>query len=281
MKNSETSSCKPAGASAISEAVVKTADISLGWPDSEIIRRVVSDRDCSAYYDISTNEKLSHGTEDLFQVISQMKRRFVWDVNSKLPSKLDANHAFICGQTFDHEDCLWQRREIRGGSENIFAFGVKELLERNCLHIHRLRQDFVAALHKQRRAIPNAAVHYSDESRLAEVEIINKRRLLGKKHLTKEIAEFQPLCAGNYYISVRVARCCAALLLDEDALNLTKKVEEERDKFSKNHPNALGDTQLIQNALYFSAEVLTNDAGAKQMARYCGLKPANEFLVSV
>ncbi len=266
----------------IAEAVVKTAEICLSSPEGEVLRRGIWDlEDGSAYYDMNTNEKLPYGEEDLFQVISRMERRFVWDVTSTLPSKLDLKHAFIVGQTFDHEDSFWLRPEVKGGSESIFAFGVTELFGRRCLHIQRLRGNVVAALYKRRKTIPNAVAHYSAESRLAEVSVIMESYFWGKDRLTKEISDLEPYCAGGFHISVLLARRCAALLLHEDAPRLKTKVDEEWEKFSENHPNVLGDTQLIQNALYFSAEVLTKDEGAKQTARYCGLKPLNEFLVHV
>lgn len=266
----------------IADAVVKTAEISLSSPEAEVLRRGISDlEDGSAYYDINTNEKLPYGAEDLFQVISRRERRFMWDVNSSLSSKLDCKHAFIVGQTFDHEDSFWLRAEVKAGSESIFAFGVTELFGRRCLHIQRLRRNVVAALYKQRKTIPDAVAHYSAESRLAEVSVIIESYLWGKDRLSKEIADLQTYCAGGYHISVLLARRCAALLLHEDVPKLKPKVVEEWKKFIENHPNVLGDTQLIQNALYFNAEVLTKDEGAKQMARYCGLRPVNELLVSV
>lgn len=266
----------------IASAIVKTAEICLSSPEAEVLRRGISDlEDGSAYYDINTNEKLPYGVEDLFGVISQMQRRFVWDVNSTLPSTLDSNHAFICGQTFDHEDCFWLRPEVKRGSDSIFAFGVKELFGRDCLHIQRLRKHVVAALYKGRKTIPQASAHYSRESLRAEVGVIIESYLWGKNRLIEEISELRPYCASSYHISVLTARRCAALLLHEDAPRLQPKIDEEWKKILESHQNVLGDTQLIQNALYFNAEILTKDEGAKQMARYCGLKSVNEFLVSV
>ena len=276
--------CDPADAAnfrsaEIAEAIVKTAEICLSSPEAEVLRRGISDlEDGSAYYDINTNEKLPYGSEDLFRVISQRQRKFVWDVNSTLPSQLDSEHAFICGQTFDHEDCFWLRPEVKAGSESIFTFGVKELFGRDCLHIQRLRKNFVTALYKRRKTI---TAHYSDESRREEVAVIIESYLWGKNRLVAEICELQSYCEGSYHISVLTARRCAALLLHEDAPRLKPKIAEEWKKVFKNHRNVLGDTQLIQNALYFNAEILTKDEGAKQMARYCGLKPVNEFLVCI
>ena len=270
----------------IAEAVVKTAEICLSSPEGEVLRRGIwALEDGSAYYDINTNEKLPYGEEDLFQVISRMDRRFVWDVNSSLPSELDGKHAFIAGQTFDHEDSFWLRPEVKGGSESIFGFEVSELFGLRCLHIQRLRRNVVAALYERRKTIPDAIAHYSTESRTEsrqkEVRVIIESYCWGRDRLIKEISDLQPYCPGSYLKSVQAARCCAALLLHENSPKLKLKVCEERKKFSENHPNVLGDTQLIQNALYLSAEVLTKDEGAKQMARYCGLWPVNELLVRV
>jgi hypothetical protein len=266
----------------IAEAVVKTAEHCLRSAEGEVLRRSISDlEDCSAYYDINTNQTLPFGAEDLFQIISRMERRFVWDVNSHLPPTLDAKHAFILGQPFDHEDSFWLRAQVKGGTENIYAFGVTELFGRHCLRIQRLRKNVVAALYKWRNTIPAPMEHYSSESRSTEVLNIIESFSWGKDRLVRDISDLRPYCTGSYHISVLAARRCAGLLLHEDAPKLKPKVDEEWEKFSENHPNALRDTQLIQNALYFNAEVLTRDEGAKQMAKYCGLKPVNEFLVTV
>lgn len=279
--------CHPADAcqlqsAEIAAAVVKTAEICLSSAEGEVLRRGISDsEDCSSYYNIDTNQKLAFGSEDLFETISRMERRFVWDKNTNLPPTLDAKHAFILGQTFDHEDSFWLRTEVKGGNESIFEFGVRELFDRHCLQIQRLRKNVVAALYRRRKTIPVAVVNYSSEARLAETLVIRESLAWGKERLAAEISDLRQNCPGCYLISVLTARRCAALLLLEDTPKLKLKVAEERKKFSENHPNVLGDTQLIQNALYFDAEVLTRDEGAKQMARYCGLKPVNEFLVSV
>jgi hypothetical protein len=260
----------------LAEAVVKTAEICLSCPKGETIRRTLAElEDSSAYYDIDTNERLPLGDEDIFATIQKMERRFVLDNNSDLPGEMDGGHAFIFGQTIDHEDDFWLRAKVQRGNENVFSFGVVPLFGRQCLSLQRLRRNVVAALCRCRKSIPDAAAHYSAASRLAEVQILRENFLSGQECLVREISDLRPLCCGNYSISVLAARRCGALLLHDDSPDLEPKIEEEWHKIRTNHPNVLGDMQLIQNALYHNAGVVTKDGGAKKMAVYCGLKWVN------
>lgn len=260
----------------LAEAVVKTAEMCLSCPKGEPIRRTLADiEDSSAYYDIDTNERLPLGDEDIFAAIQKMERRFVLDNNSDLPGEMDGGHAFILGQTIDREDDFWLRAKVRRGNENVFSFGVISLFGRQCLSLQRLRKNVVAALYRCRKSIPDAATHYSEWSRLAEVQILRENFLSRRERLVKEISDLRPFCCGNYSISVLAARRCGALLLHDDSPDLEPKIEEEWQKIRTNHRNVLGDMQLIQNALYHNAEVVTKDSGAKKMAVYCGLKWIN------
>jgi hypothetical protein len=260
----------------LAEAVAKTAEMCLSSPKSEPIRRTLAElEDSCAYYDIDTNERLRLGDEDIFATIQKMERRFVLDNNSDLPGEMDGGHAFIFGQTIDREDDFWLRAKVRRGNESVFSFGVVPLFGRQCLCVQRLRKNTVAALCRCRKSIPDAAAHYSAESRLAEVQILRENFLSGRERLVREISDLRPLCCGNYSISVLAARRCGALLLHDDSPDLEAKIEEEWQKIRTNHPNVLGDMQLIQNALYHNAGVVTKDGGAKKMAVYCGLKWVN------
>jgi hypothetical protein len=260
----------------IAEAIVRSAEMCLSTAEGESFRKTISDlEDSSAYYDIDTNQKLPYGDEDLFEIILKKDRRIIWDKNSNLPSKIDDNYAFIIGQTFDHEDNFWLRSEVKNGSENLFAFGVGELFGRRCLHIQRLRKKVVGALYKRRKKIPDATTNYSALSRFQEVQILIETYLWGKDRLLNEIHELRPYCIGSYQVSILIARRCAALLLHDETPGLKPKLNEEWNKIFSNHPHVLGDTNLIQNALYFNAEVLTRDEGAKKMAGYFGLKWVN------
>jgi hypothetical protein len=260
----------------LADAVVKTSEICLSCPKGEPIRRTLAElEDSSAYYDIDTNGRLPLGNEDIFAAIQKMERRSVLDTNSDLPGEMDGGHAFIFGQTIDHEDDFWLRARVRRGNENVFSFGVVALFGRQCLSLQRLRKNVVAALYRCRKSIPDAAAHYSAASRLAEVQILRENFLSGRERLVKEISDLRPFCCGNYSISVLGARRCGAMLLHDHSPDLQPKIEEEWQKLSTNHRNVLGDMQLIQNALYHNAEVVTKDGGAKKMAVYCGLKWVN------
>jgi hypothetical protein len=259
----------------IAEAVLETAEYFLTSPDLEELRLRENAED-GAYYDINTNEKLPSDEEDLFAGIQKMERRIVWDSNLPLPDPIDIRYAFILGQTFDHEGDFWLRAQVKRGNENLFSFGVVNFLHCfPCLEIRRLRKDVVAAINKRKSGIPEPSAHYSSLSSLEEIQVIIHSFLRGKARLMKEIAELRPYCIGSYQISIFIARRCAALLLNENAPDLKPKIDEEWQKLFRNHPNVHGDTQLVQNALYLNAEILTKDKGVHKMAEYCGLKCVN------
>ena len=260
----------------IGEAVVETAELFLAHSELESFRRVDA-AEKGAYYNSETNEMLPSDEEDLFVAIQKMQRRIICDSNLPLPDTMNSQYAFILGQTFDHEGDFWLRAQVKRGNDNLFSFGVTAYQHCfPCLEILRLRKEVVAAINKRKASIPEARTHYtsysSSLSRFDEVQVILRNYALGKERLIKEISDLQTYARpGNYQISYYVARRCTALLLHEDAPELKHKVVEEWPKFLSNYPNVLGDTQLIQNALYFNAEILTKDRGAKKMADYCGL----------
>jgi hypothetical protein len=164
---------------------------------------------------------------------------------------------------------------VRRGNENLYSFGVTELFGRYCLHIQRLTKPVVAGLYKHRKTIPDAAEHYGANSRAVEIQEVFRSCEWGKDRLKAEISRLRGNSTGCYQISIFIARYCASLLLIEDKPSLKFKVAEERQKFESNHENALGDMQVIQNALYLDSEIITRDKGLQQMAADCGLRWVN------
>jgi len=265
----------------LADAVIKTGEMILaGSQEAEAIRRHIADlQDCSAYYDIKTSKRFPYGEQDLLQTILGMKQRIIWDTNSRLPAHLDQEHgntAFIVGQTIDREENFANRRGIRNGYNNLFSFGVSELFLRKCLHIQRLQRQVVAAQRRPHIKIPHGILHCSPVSNWQEIQVIlaitQWSKLWGKEYLLADILEHRQHCVRSYERCILIARNCAAMLLNEDAPELKHLVGNEWKKFLGNHPNALGDTMLIHNALFFDAKILTEDKGVKRMATYCGVK---------
>lgn len=262
------------GIAQIAQAILETAEMSLTSGESEEVRKLMSDVvDCSAHYDIDTNERLIFGDEDLFATIQGMDGRFVWDRNLDASEKLSMRaYASIIGQGLDREEDFWMRKKVRKGNDNLFSFGVVELAGRSCLRIQRLRKNIVSAIYASRKAIPDARSHYSELSRRDEVLILVQTYHLGRELLLKQIADLVPYCCGSYQLSIRTARRCAALLLHDDTPALQPKIRVELEKIRRNHRNVLGDTQHLQNALYFDAHLVAGDEGLKKMGDYCAVK---------
>lgn len=261
----------------LAESIVKAVEICLYNPAAEKVRKKMFDlNDCSAYYDINTNERLPFGDEDLFAIIQGMKGRFVWDRNDNLSEKLkQQTHASIIGQAFDHEEDFWLRKEVKRGNDNLFLFGIVLLGGRRCLQIQRLRRNVVKAIIARKKSIPSASDHYSSFSRDDEVSKLIWTYYLGKEKLLKELADVKPHCIGNYQVSIRAARFSFALLLRDDSPDLKPKIKDEWLKILDNDENVLGDTQHVHNALYFNAVLVTKDRGLQKMGDYCGLKWVN------
>lgn len=257
----------------ISDAVVETAQLFLTYPELDTLRRDHHAADEGAYYHIETNEKFPSDEEDLFATVQKMQRRITCDSNTPLPDPLNSHYAFILGQTLDHEGDFWLRAQVKRGNENLFSFGVTNYQDCfRCLEIRRLRNEMMRAINKRKARIPDACQHYSCISRLEEIKSIIRHYIVGKERLIKGISDLKTYYRpGSYQMGCYIARRCAALLLHEDSSELKFKTAEEWSKFLSNDHNALGDTLLIHNALYFNAEILTKDKGVKRMAEYCGL----------
>jgi hypothetical protein len=270
--------CTPQiGLALVAEAILKTAEMSLSSREAEKVRKLMSDLvDCSAYYEIDTNARLIFGEEDLFATLQGMEARFVWDRNLDASEKLSMpTYASIIGQGLDREEDFWMRKKVKRGNDNLFSFGVVELAGQRCLRIRRLRKNVVSAIYTSRKGIPDACSHYSDRSRRDEVLILLQTYFLGRELLLKQVAALVPYCCGSYQTSRRTAICCAALLLHDDTPKLQQKIEDEWEKIQQNHPNVLGDTQHLHNALYFNAQLVTRDEGLKKMGDYCAVRSVN------
>ena len=185
------------------------------------------------------------------------------------------SQASIIGQALDREEDWWLRREVERGNDNLFLFGPSELFGRPCIQIQRLRKNVVTAILKWKKSMPSAAANYSPVPLRREVCNLVRHYLLGKERLLTGLADLKPHCLGSFQISMRTAMRCAALLLHDDSPELKPKIQEEWGKILSYHPNVLGDTQHIHNALYFDAALVTKDRGLQKMADYCGLKWVN------
>lgn len=88
--------------------------------------------------------------------------------------------------------------------------------------------------------------------------------------LLEQIQEGLGQCFGNYRRSIDVARLCYAQLL-------TRSSRAVQNFLKKGSVNGFLDAGLIKDALFFNALILTQDAGVREMANYCGIKTFKEL----
>jgi hypothetical protein len=73
-------------------------------------------------------------------------------------------------------------------------------------------------------------------------------------------------CPLNWEDSGCIASVCHTLALAEDYRDVRKKFADTQNR------NVLGDTLILQNALFLSIKIYTRDKGLQGMAGYCGVK---------
>lgn len=249
-------------------------------------------------------EKLST-QENLFEVIQRFARRFVvdnhvdWFGLSAAPD--DANTAFILGTTADKEASpLRLLLEGKAGTpkvrQNVFLFGMKSPTAYDAFYGHRTPLLVISRLDAHATVIRDmdglrkfdqprgdktkwdTSQSIADEkekvlsllgiNRIEEVAQLPNRRLKDEE-LRLSIERERPKCFKRFWESNDVSRFAYARLL----LEMKRTSRQARKEFAKaDYPHVFGDRDLIQNALFFSAGILSRDKGVKEMARLCGLQ---------
>lgn len=249
-------------------------------------------------------EKLST-QENLLEVINQFPRRFIVDSNidwTDLSVKTENEDiAFILGTTVDREtsplrlmleDCH-KNPKVR---KNVFMFGMKSPTREDEIAGHRTPLLIISKLDEfttklldmeQLRKFDkpggdktkwDSSESITDEkdrvlsllnvNDVEEVSHLTDRELKNES-LRLRIEQERSKCFARFWESNDVARLGYARLL----LGTDRESRDARKEFvEKNYPNVFGDFHLIQNALFFSAEILSKDKGVQKMARLCGLK---------
>jgi hypothetical protein len=244
--------------------------------------------------------KLLLSTKDnLFEVITGMDSRYLvdsqipWETLSALPK--NANKAFILGTTVDKERpsslSLFENKDGLKVRLNVFLFGMKNAAPEDVpiigkapqLWIQQLDAHCFDVLNRKAMIAWEKAGKIWNDSQSVNEEKIETLKLLGvssivqleqetyetrqaKHHsLTERIRVERGSCFKDFMMSNQVSRYAFARLL----LN-RRKARNEFSAPSKRH--LLGDMQLIQNALFWNAAVLSHDGGVRMMAQFCGIK---------
>ena len=242
--------------------------------------------------------------DNVFEQIQKCDRRFVVDNNidwfelSAAPG--NANAAFILGTTADKESSPLRLLLERGDGtpkvrDNVFLFGMKSPTAQDVLCGHRTPLLVISRLdaHATRIRDMNALRQFDqpgggkakwDTSESIAHEKGKVLALLGvncieevvrlpnreskDEELRRSVERERSKCFKRFWESNDVSRFAyARLLLGADRLSR----QARREFVERAYPNVFGDRDLIQNALFFNAGVLSKDRGVKKMARLCDL----------
>lgn len=218
--------------------------------------------------------------EDLFNVISDMDRVIVDNCAEwKHQSLKEPNKAFILGRTINNEadnlEGVFFNKKVEGRRKNVFLFAARPFNGFPIIEIRRLDSHFKSTIQRPLPALdemtPEEQAHWNDPTKrlqlrdkIAEIVAIFPSDLLRTK-----IKESVPLAFKNYPLSCQIAEWAYALMLQE----IGDKDKEERGKFLNNDKNLFGDTNLIQEALFFKAGILSkNTQHICPMTSYCDIK---------
>ena len=237
---------------------------------------------------------------NLFDLIQTFERRFVVDTHvdwfSLSGDARSSKFAFVIGTTADREASP-KRLHVENFNltpkvrNNVFIFGLRPALEKDVaagfpehqLILQRLDEHATRVLDMQglRAFEQNEGAHWDTGEGLdaSKSEVL---RILGIKssedlsrlgstdtpqRLQARVRTLRHQCFRDFPLSWSVALHAYAHLL----CFFTKA----RNEFLRpSYLNLLGDAQLVQNALYLYADILSRDEAVKRMARTCEIQCA-------
>ena len=289
------------------EFALESYMVSKGLTEAErqLLRQQIQ-HSCCCYSLDGEYLELPTDKENLRDEILTMDRRFVVDSNSRWKeeaSKVEnRNKAFIVGETVtDESDDLKGNlfgKKVDASNNNLFHFGmVAEGPRPPYLQIDRHDEFYPLIFDKQRLRMESQPREKRTDAEFfererdhmqkvegakqvilgklglavvlqAELLPLNELRQKVKAQIVELIRSQAPSCVSRYMPAAEIAMLCyAALLLEEDEIG-TKTRNEFHDATRR---NVLGDTRLIQNALWFNARILSSDGAVTRMAEYIAM----------
>lgn len=228
-------------------------------------------------YDLGMRNIANSQGEDLFGIIRSMPRVIV-DNNAewKSRSQREVNRAFLIGRTIDNEtpnlEGVLFNEKVAGGRENVFLTGIEEARGMNLIVIHRLDPHFKAIfrgpLPRLNQMSPGEKAKWNAPAARADL----RERILfevirsSDAEMLARIAELSARSYCNYEISYTAASLAYGLMLS----NSFHRDKAEIQKFLDNQENLFGDTVVIQEALFYDADILSHDGHVRAMAMYTG-----------
>jgi len=194
----------------------------------------------------------------------------------KTRSQREPETSFLLGRTIDNEapnlEGVFFNRKVSGGRANVFLTGIEEANDRKAIVIHRLDPHF--------KAVFNGPLPRLDQMQPSEQALWNnpaartdlRERILfelaraSDEELRVRIAEQSRRCFRNYDLSCATAGLAYGLMLAQTS----NRDKTEVQKFLDNDENLFGDTIVIQESLFYDADVISYDRHVRAMAAYTG-----------
>jgi hypothetical protein len=230
----------------------------------------------------------------LFDYVQSFGKRFIVDNN--IPwERYARDHrnrdiAFILGTTVLNErpQLLSLYEDLANGNRkvfrNVFHFGAEELemterghILRGHLVLDNLYNTFQSLTDRDKlQTIGNfcspQGLQKPKEESDSERARLDALIMEGANALSERIHREVPKSFRDYRKCIELARWCLALLLVKDP--------EARRRFLKQGSvNSFCDAALVKDALFWNAGILSGDAGARKMARFCKLTAVRELSV--
>jgi len=221
-------------------------------------------------------------------------RNVPWAKIAAKPENLDK--AFILGKTMSDEEpntkALLFSPKVKSENNNLFVLGLIDLNQRRVIILERIDKEYRSVFDPKSLSASSSESGRKTDAKMVQWEYDRKRTieherrqvldLLGVKtisdlpppehsvELMKKLVAFiksnARRCLFNWELSAYVARHSYALLLAEHFPKIHEEIAE------REYWNVFGDTQILKDALFLEAGILSGDKALARMGGYCGLE---------
>ncbi|MFA6288570.1 MAG: hypothetical protein WC661_14395 [Opitutaceae bacterium] len=225
----------------------------------------------AALYDLNAHFLGGTRGEDLW---THMKARQLWLVDNNVPwetlARAEPSANFLLGRTIALEsDSLRPRllKKLRTDPlGNVFTLEIIEVSQRRCFVIDRLDANFGGKFSGPLPTVESRLRNGDEEINSPRIRETKRQWVTGQKNtpraqLQAAVNRNKPHCYANYALSGETSLLCYAMHLAElrQMMQQTPSAAKRVDHFETNSANLFGDAELVQEALFLSCGIVSND----------------------
>jgi hypothetical protein len=218
----------------------------------------------------------SNGGKDLLLEIKS-KKAFLLDNNTPAFRVATENPElnFLIGITATNEcenfSGTFLKEERLGVASNLFLLTSEVSEKRRCYVIHRFDRSIKEIFGSMPKTLsdldPEEIERFNPSfERLKTLEIVKELSGVPEARIIKQIRGERISNSPPYHRSINIAIRAFVMHLKH-----SKKRRKEMSKIDSNHPNTLGDTFLIQEALLTNLSVVSSDSDVHSIGSYAGV----------